>query len=114
MSILSDVKLDMGISPDDTDFDDTIIRYINTTFSILYQLGVGPKKGYRIYDDGDDWDDFLLDSTEELEMVKTYVCTKVAYMFDHPSNSSYANALKSINDELEWRLNVAVDPEEEL
>lgn len=113
MSILSDVKLDLGIDPEDTDFDSTIVRYINTAFSILNQLGVGPEHPFEVFDDAEEWDDFLsVYKVGELEMVKTYVSTKVAYMFDHPPNSSYANALKSINDELEWRLNVAVDPEE--
>ena len=114
MSILEDVKLDIGISQDDTDFDDSIIRHINTAFSILYQLGVGPDVGFKITGYDEAWEDFIpVGEVCDLEMVKTYIKSKVSYMFDHPQNSSYANALKEINNELEWRLNVAVDPGEE-
>ena len=48
-SILNSVKLQLGILPEYTVFDQQLILAINTAFSILHQLGVGPKDGYAIY-----------------------------------------------------------------
>ena len=41
MSILSDVKDQLAISPDSTDFDSEILPLVNTAFFNLMQLGVG-------------------------------------------------------------------------
>lgn len=117
MSILSDVKIDIGDSLDSTDFDETLIRYINTVFGILAQLGSGPKNGFKITGYDEEWEDYFefagLEDRNDLEMVKTYVQNKVKSMFDNPPNASYANAIKEINNELEWRINAAVDFEED-
>ena len=45
-----------------------------------------------------------------MEMVKTYVSKKTRLIFDPPTSSSVMEALKGIISELEWRLNVSVDP----
>jgi len=114
MSILKDVKIDIGDSEENTDFDDIIVRHINTAFGILSQLGVGPKNGFKITGYNEDWKDYLGDTTDykQLEMVRTYISKKVQLMFDPPQNATYMNALKDTASELEWRLNVAVDPKE--
>ena len=105
-SILESVKKDIGISEWDDSFDDQIIRYINTAFQILNQLGVGPE-GYRVTSAEDTWDDFV---TEDMAAVKSQVSKRVKLMFDTPTSSFAAEADKEIVAELEWRLNVAVDP----
>ena len=46
-------------------------------------------------------------------MVKTYIYMKVRLIFDPPTISSVIDAYKNQIAELEWRLNVAVDPPEE-
>lgn len=106
-SILESVKKDLGASEWDDAFDSTLIRHINTVFMILNQLGVG-RIGF-VADKDSTWDEFI-DGGGDIEGVKTYVYKRVKLLFD-PSQSSSANdADKAICDELEWRLNVAVDP----
>lgn len=111
-SILNSIKKLLGIDASYTQFDTDIIIHINSAFAVLNQLGVGPEKCYTIEDDDDDWDDFLSDSTD-LEEVKTYVYLKVKMFFDPPQSSILLGALEKNIAELEWRLNVAVDPKQE-
>jgi hypothetical protein len=111
-SILASVKKDLGIAEDYEHFDPDIIMAINTAFSILHQLGAGPDEGFSISDDTAVWTDFIPDLSK-LEMVKTYVSKKVRMMFDPPTSSPVAEATNNIISELEWRINVAVDPKPE-
>ena len=43
-------------------------------------------------------------------MVKTYITLKVRVIFDPPLTSSVLEAMNKEISQLEWRLNVAVDP----
>lgn len=109
-SILNSVKkLLGGLTPEYTAFDEQIIMHINSVFQILYQLGVGPSIPFSIEDEGATWSDFTNDIAE-LSMVKSYVGLKVQQMFDPPQSGAVAEAAKRMIDELEWRLNVQVDP----
>ena len=108
-SILESVKKDLGASEWDDAFDSSIIRHINTAMMVLSQLGVGPGGGYSISGKGDSWGDYINEG-DDIEGVRTYISKKVKIMFD-PASSSFVNESdKAICDELEWRLNVAVDP----
>ena len=111
-SILNSVKRDLvGIMPDDTAFDATLINLINSVFTILYEIGVGPANGFRINDDDSLWTDYLPESPV-LTLVRAYVPKKVKMMFDTPINGSTKEALAEQIREDEWRLSVAVDPSE--
>lgn len=80
--------------------------HINTIFTILTQLGVGPSEGFRITLDGHEkWTDFTSDD-KVLESVKTYVYIRTRLIFDPPANSFLIEALERTARELEWRLNV--------
>ena len=46
-SILTSVKKLLGIDESYTHFDADLIMHINSVFSILGQMGVGPKKSSR-------------------------------------------------------------------
>ena len=107
-SILISIKKLLGISEDDASFDTDIIIHINSVFSILTRLGVGPESGFSISDNSATWSDYLLDG-KNLEMVKSYVYQKVRMMFDPPTNSSLLDAMKNSIEEFEWRMNVVVD-----
>ena len=109
-SILTSVKKMVGVSPDCDQFDLDIIMHINSVFLILNQLGVGPSKPFIIYDDRDLWEDFLADHDVELEIVKSYMYAKVRLLFDPPASSVHMECMKQLISEMEWRLNVAVDP----
>ena len=111
-SILSSVKKALGIMDAYNYYDLDIIMHINSVFSILTQLGVGPKNGFTIHDANDLWIDYLPNSVK-LDMVKTYMYMKVRLIFDPPSSSAGISATETCIKELEWRLNVAVDPGEE-
>lgn len=108
-SILITIKKLLGLEPEYTDFDPDIIICINTTFSILTQLGVGPKEGFSIIDDSANWNDYIEDMAR-LEMVKSYIYMKVRLMFDPPQNGILTDSINNQIKELEWRLNVQVDP----
>ena len=109
-SILNSVKkLLGGIAAENTAFDDTVIMHINSVFQILYQMGVGPTTPFSIEDASAVWSDFTNDISE-LSMVKSYVGLKVQQIFDPPQGGAVADAAKRMIDEMEWRLNIQVDP----
>ena len=108
-SILTSIKKLLGITEEYENFDQDIIMHINSAFMILNQLGVGPKRGFSISDKSSTWDEFIPERSN-LEAVKTYVHLKVKLMFDPPLSSTVIEAIKSQINELEWRLNVSVDP----
>jgi hypothetical protein len=105
MSILNSTKKILGIAEDYTAFDLDIITHINTAFSTLTQLGVGPSAGFMIEDDTAVWGDFIIDNTE-YNSVKSYVFLRVRLLFDPPTTSYLINAYQEQIRELEWRLNV--------
>lgn len=104
-SILNSVKKILGIASDYDAFDTDIIIHINSVFSTLNQLGLGPDEGFMIEDDSASWGDFLLDDMR-LNSVKTYVYLKVRILFDPPTSGFVLTALQEQSKELEWRLNV--------
>lgn len=107
--ILEDVKKRIGIDSSITQFDSDIIAGINTTFMILNQLGIGPTDPYIISGSTEKWSDFL-GKSKNLEAVKSYVPLKVKMIFDPPTSSAVMESFNSTLRELEWRLNINVDP----
>lgn len=103
-SILTSTKKVLNIGPDDVSFDLDVMTHINSAFSTLTQLGIGPASGFRIEDDVAEWVDFLVDETT-IDSVKTYVYLKVRLVFDPPATSFVINALEKQITEIEWRLN---------
>ena len=108
-SILTSIKKLLGIEEDYECFDADIIMHINSVFMILTQLGIGPAEGFSIQDAENTWDEFA-PSGSNLEAIKTYMYLKVKLMFDPPTSSAVIDSTNRIIGELEWRLNVSVDP----
>lgn len=108
-SILESIKKLLGINGSDDSFDVDIIMHINTTLSILLQLGIGPSSGFRITGSYETWSDFISDKEDQLEMVKDYVFHKVKLMFDPPLSASAIESINRILSELEWRINSVAD-----
>lgn len=106
-SILTSIKKMLGIIEEDESFDIDIIIHINTAFSTLTQLGVGPKEGFAIRDKTTLWTEFVDDI--RLENVRSYVYLKVRQVFDPPTNSAVLDAISRQISELEWRMNVTTD-----
>lgn len=102
-SILDDIKKLLGIHKDITDFDQDIIIHINSTFSILHQLGIGPDDGFSIKDNTVIWTSYL-NNNKLIENVKTYIYLKVKKVFDPPTNSIVQTSINDVINEMEWRL----------
>lgn len=112
-SILTSIKKLLGIAEDYTHFDTDLIMHINSVLSILTQLGVGPSEGFSISDKVARWNDYISDRSK-IEMVKSYMHLKVKLIFDPPQSSAVMESMNRMISEFEWRLNVAVDPGEEV
>lgn len=108
-SILTSIKKLLGIAEEYEHFDADLIMHINSVFSILTQLGVGPSEGFSIEDEIAVWTDFISEKSK-IELVKSYMHLKVKLLFDPPLSSSVMDAMNRQISEFEWRLNVAVDP----
>ena len=110
-SILTSIKKLLGIAEDYTQFDADIIMHINSVFTTLTQLGVGPSDGFFIEDDSTTWSDFIPD-LNKLQAVKSYMYLKVRLLFDPASvgSSTLASYERQIT-EYEWRLNTIAESE---
>lgn len=107
-SILESVKKLINAEGDEY-FDTDIIIHINTVFSVLQQMGVGPAEGFSIDDKTSTWDEFTEDEPL-FNMVKSYMAIRVKLLFDIASaNSYYINQLQAEADELEWRIKTAAE-----
>ena len=102
-SILTSIKKLLGITEEYQHFDADLIIHINSVFSILTQLGVGPSEGFFIEDDSATWYDFIPEG-QNYESVKTYVHLKVRMLFDPPASSVVMDSMNRIASEFEWRL----------
>lgn len=103
-SILISTKKVLNLEAGYTSFDQDIVMHINSVFSTLNQLGVGPDEGFMIEDDVPTWDAFF-GSDPRLNHVKTYVYLRVRMLFDPPTTGYLVEAMNQQIRELEWRLN---------
>lgn len=108
-SILTSIKKLLGIPEEYTHFDADVIMHINSVFMVLQQLGVGPREGFHIEDSTVLWVDYLTDP-DELQAVMSYMHLKVKLLFDPPASGTIMSCYQQMINEMEWRLNVAVDP----
>ena len=99
-SILDSIKIMLGNSVDDTNFDAELIIFINGALSTINKLGVG-LIGYKISNNSNTWDEFLGDRTD-LEEVKTNVYLRVRLAFDPPQNSFLVTSIKEQIMESTW------------
>lgn len=104
-SILDSTKKTLNLASDYTAFDQDIILHINSVFSTLNQLGVGPTAGFMIADNVPVWSDFL-EGDLRLNHVKTYMYLRVRMLFDPPTLGYLIDAMTNQIKELEWRINV--------
>lgn len=108
-SILTSVKKGVGgLLEEDESFDSDLILHINTVFSKLTQLGVGPNEGFSISDKSSTWSDFI-GSDARMNMVKSFVILSVRMLFDPPTSGSVSKAFEEQIAEYEWRLNVQAE-----
>lgn len=110
-SILESIKKLLGIANTCKDFDTDIIIHINTVLMILNQLGVG-EEGFQIEGYTEKWSDFIEDKNN-YSAIKSYIHLRVKLLFDPPLNSAIIDSIKESIRELEWRLNVNAETDDE-
>lgn len=105
-SILTSTKKILNVGEDDSSFDLDIITHINSAFSHLHQLGIGPEEGFEIEDEDAEWSDFLGEGapTPILNAVKTNVYLRVRAIFDPPQLPHVLTALKDQLEESDTRI----------
>ncbi len=107
-SILTSVKKMLGIAEDYKHFDADLIIHINSVFSVLTQMGVGPAEGFSIQDENTEWSDFMNDEPK-INFVRSYMYLRVRMLFDPPLSSAVIESINNTISELEWRLNSEAD-----
>ena len=107
-SILTSIKKLLGITDEYEYFDQDIVMHINSVFTDLCQIGVGPEEGFFIEDETSVWTDFIPDPGK-MESVKTYMYLRVKLLFDPPTSSSVIESINRQIEKFEWRLNVAAE-----
>lgn len=107
-SILTTIKNMLNIDSDITDFDSELIVLINSSFSTLFQLGIGEDKPFRISGSSETWSQ-LLTKDYYLELVKETVYLDVRIVFDPPTSSIVLETMKEIRKENQWRIAAQVD-----
>lgn len=108
-SILDSIKDAIGIEETEDAFDAQLLMHINSIFFTLYQLGIGPTTPFRIEDSTATWSDFI--ARNDIELVKSYMELKVRLLFDPPATATMYDAFDKQSKELEWRLTVVSDEE---
>lgn len=105
-SILKSTKKILGLEADYTPFDLDVITHINTAFSTLYQIGVGPATGFAIEDETKNWSDFISGDISIVNACKTYVYLRTRLLFDPPTTSFALQSMKEQLLEYEWRISI--------
>lgn len=97
-SILKSTKKILGVGADYTPFDLDILTHINSAFSIVSQIGVGPLYGFFIEDESAEWADISL-PPDQLALLRTYIFLNVRLLFDPPTTSFAIDAAQKQLDE---------------
>lgn len=112
-SILDSIKKLLGIESEYTQFDIDVMLHINSVFSTLNQLGVGPKSGFRITGKDETWNDFISGDPAYYSFLKSYIYLRVKLLFDPPQNSFAVESINNQVKEMEWRITVEADHRKE-
>lgn len=110
VSILDSIKQMLGISNDDTNFNDELIMFINGALMVMTQLGVGPSQGFSITSAKNTWAE-LLGNRKDLDVVRSDIYLRVRLIFDPPTNSFLVAAIEKQIVEYDWRIAAATIPE---
>lgn len=108
-TILTTIKLMLGLDPNYNPFDTEVVVHINSALNVLYQLGLSNHP--LVINQSTTWGD-LFGSRTDLEAVKTWIYLKVKILFDPPTSATVLEAFQREVKELEWRINVELDPPE--
>lgn len=101
-SVLDDIKLFLGLDPEDDSFDVEILVHLNTGFAMLTELGVGPPEGVHITDRSTKWSDVY--ENPRLDHVRGIVGIHTRLLFDPPMNSFVTASLERLLEEMKYRV----------
>lgn len=104
-SILDDVKKLIGLDASYTAFDLDVMTHINTVFTGLSALGIGPAGGFMITGNTETWDSYI-GTDLDLNSVKTYIFMRVRMIFDPPTITAVIDAMKEEIQKLEVLLSI--------
>jgi len=104
-SILDSMKKALNLPADHHEFDEDLIMHINSVFSTLHQLGVGPTQGFQITDNTALWSTFLGGNMSQ-NNIRSYMYVCVRLLFDPPTTGYQLESRQKQKEELEWRISV--------
>lgn len=107
-SILETIKKLIGIDKDYGVFDIDLVVAINSSFTILNQLGVGPFKSFSISGPSETWSDFFGED-ESIDLAKSYIYLRARLLFDPPETGVLHEAIERQIKEFEWRLMIQAE-----
>ncbi|MBR5953138.1 MAG: hypothetical protein IKZ85_07675 [Pseudobutyrivibrio sp.] len=108
-SILNTIKEMLGYTSEAViPFEKELIMHINTAFSRLTLLGLGPKTGFSISDSSAVWGD-IIPNDMNLENVKTFIYLKVKIIFDPPTSTAALETMKEEIKLCEFDVQMEVD-----
>lgn len=110
-SILESVKKVIGLTNEDTHFDEDLIMHLNSEFNLLKQLGIS-EEDFMIEDSAAEWGDYL-PNDNSLNVVKSYICLRAKKLFDPPSSGILLQSLNEEIDKYEWKVNVIAEQRQE-
>ena len=108
-SILETIKKLLGLTKEYVSFDSDILVHINTVFSTLTQMGIGPKDGFTITGYEQKWVEYVTSSDLKTQQVKSYIYLKVKSLFDPSANGNITQAMDRAIAEMEYRLYIEED-----
>lgn len=107
--ILESIKIQLGLSEENHDFDSNLVLLINSAIFSLRQIGIGPlDKPYSLTLESAKtatYADYLgANLDRDVNDVKAYIYYKVLLSFDAPTNGGVLATIKEELKEAEWRL----------
>ena len=104
--VLDNVKEMLGISSDDTAFDNELFLFVNMSLDRVNQVSEKNFTGtMKLSSVNDVWSTVF--GEDPCESIKTYIYINVKLLFDPPQSSYLLDALNRQKEELEFRIQVA-------
>ena len=100
VTILEDVKVALGILPDNLGFNSELLMYINSAKTNLVQLGVAELD--ILIDVATEWPTFPNESVEALS--KHFINVKVRQTFDPIASATISDTISAAANEIEGRI----------
>ena len=109
--VLSDIKKMLGIAEDYNAFDQDLLIHLNTVLVNLKQTGGASEDFQTEITANTSWDDLHIPL--DMSLAKTYVFVCVRIIFDPPVSTVQMDSLNRVKKELEWRIIVQHEYDQE-